>query len=52
MIKVMNFLIKVIATILVTMIALISTLIGLLLWDEKFMDNNYYLEWIWGKRKH
>jgi hypothetical protein len=27
-------------------------LIGLLLWDEKFMDNDYYLELIWGKRKH
>jgi len=51
MIKVMNFLIKVIATILVIMIALISNLIGLLLCDEKFMDNDYYLEWIWGKRK-
>ena len=52
MIKVMNFLIKVIATILVSMIALISMIIGLLLWDKKFMYGEYYLEWIWGKRKH
>ena len=52
MIKVMNFLIKVIATILASVIALISMLIGFLLWDKKFMDCDYYLEWIWGKRKH
>jgi hypothetical protein len=52
MIKVMNFLIKVIATMLVSVIALISMLIGFLLWDKKFMDGEYYLEWIWGKRKH
>ena len=51
-IKVMNFLIKVIATILASVIALISMLIGFLLWDKKFMDCDYYLEWIWGKRKH
>tara|TARA_R110000803_G_scaffold176305_1_gene238763 strand:+ start:424 stop:630 length:207 start_codon:yes stop_codon:yes gene_type:complete len=52
MIKVMNFLIKVIATMLVSVIALISMLIGFLLWDKKFMDGEHYLEWIWGKRKH
>jgi len=52
MIKAMNFLIRVIATILASVIALISMLIGFLLWDKKFMDGAYYLEWIWGKRKN
>ena len=52
MIKVINFLIKVIATILASMIASISMLIGFLLWDKRFMNGEYYLEWIWGKRKH
>ena len=52
MIKVMNFVIRVIATILASVIVLISMLIGFLLWDKKFMDGAYYLEWIWGKCKN
>ena len=52
MIKVMNFLIKVIATMLLGVIGLISMLIGFLLWDTRFMDGAYYFKWIWGERKH
>ena len=52
MIKLSIFLIKVIATILAGVIALISMLIGFLLWDKRFMDGDYYLNRIWGKQKN
>jgi hypothetical protein len=52
MIKALNFLVKIIATILAAAIGLISSLIGFLLWDKRFMDGEYYIDWIWKKRKN
>jgi len=52
MIKVINFLVKGLATLLVTIIALISIVIGFLLWDKRFMDGEYYIDWIWKKPKN
>ena len=52
MIKVINFTIKIILTILAMLMWYINLIIVLIMWDGKFMVVDDLLELIWKKPKH
>jgi hypothetical protein len=52
MIKVINFTIKIILSLLAMFMCWINLIVVLIMWDGKFMVVHHLLDLIWGKPKH